>query len=113
VEVTVAYPFPGCCPHSFNAHARDHCMACDCTKPPTPISTLPAPREPADTVSLGEELPEGDLQFPRTCGNCHALIWEEDREVHLDWHQGELDRFESITIALARLEMELRKGDRP
>lgn len=100
--MTVAYPFPGCCPHSFNAHARDHCLACDCAKPPARIDTAPQP-EPEPTF---------DVDFLRSCGQCGVLLLDENREKHLDWHQAELDRFESITIALARLEMELRKGDR-
>lgn len=95
------YPFPGCCPHSPNAHTRNHCLACACVKPPARIDPPPQP-EPAPTF---------DVDFLRSCVQCGALLLDEDREKHIDWHQRELDRFESITIALAHLEMELRKGD--
>lgn len=93
------YPYPGCCEHGVNAHDRTHCLACGCVKPAVQVSP-PAP-EPADTGS-GDE-PWGVRANLHSCGTCHALVLDEEREAHIDVHDREIKRIADILTALARL----------
>lgn len=101
--MTAEYPFDGCCPHVFNAHTRNHCVVCDCTKLPARIDMAPLP-EPSPTV-------DGDVL--RSCGQCGALLLDENREKHIDWHQRELDSRADILTTLAKLTHDLKIGDQP
>lgn len=78
-----AYPFPGCCDHSSNAHTRDHCLACNCTRPATQIQQ-PPPNEPAEADTLVDIL--GPCKATGPLAPCHALVLDEDRACHQEWH---------------------------
>lgn len=96
------YPLPGtCCEHSANAHSRDHCLVCDCQKPPQVIYTQqvgapqPPPREDDDPSSPVLDLIE--------CGQCHALLTPAAREAHLTWHEKLVDTLSNMFTALSAL----------
>jgi hypothetical protein len=91
-STTPRYPFEGCCPHSANAHSRERCLVCDCSRPPVQVQVGPtAPQQPDDG-------PDADL---RACGVCGALTLDEDREKHATWHERLLNTMHN-TLVVAR-----------
>jgi hypothetical protein len=92
----VPYPREGCCQHSANSHTRDHCLACECLRPPIQAQTAPA--APADP----------GLAELHECNLCHALT-TTDREPHIKWHERQADTLETI---LSRLAMLILRGHR-
>jgi hypothetical protein len=92
------YPYAGCCPHTFNAHDRTHCTACDCTRPPVQVGTA----KTSDAPTPSDSTEWTDL---RACGVCHALVLDDSRVAHLDWHETTLrtlDHLLEMTAALSR-----------
>lgn len=71
------YPFDGCCEHGPNAHNRDRCLACPCTKPA--VQVTPKAEKP-----VFDAMDQPDI---RRCVMCKALHLDSDREAHLDWHE--------------------------
>ena len=52
------YPYEDCCEHGFNAHARDHCLLCDCARQPR-LAPTPPPTGTAPVVVPPGVLPVG------------------------------------------------------
>jgi hypothetical protein len=94
----IDYPYAGCCPHTFNAHDRTHCTACDCTRPPVQVGTA----KTGDAPTPSDSTEWTDI---RACGVCHALVLDDSRAAHLDWHETTLrtlDHLLEMTAALSR-----------
>jgi hypothetical protein len=96
----VPYPREGCCQHSANAHTRDHCLACDCHRPPIQVQTPPATPDDPGLTELHE------------CNLCHALT-TTDREPHIKWHERQADTLEEILSRLAILTLRSNRKDNP
>lgn len=92
------YPFVGCCSHSFNAHDRTHCTACDCVRPPVQVGTAKTPEAPPPSDS-------SEWTDVRVCGVCHAIVLNDSRVAHLGWHETTLrtlDHLLEMTAVLDR-----------
>jgi hypothetical protein len=92
----VPYPREGCCQHSANSHTRDHCLACECLRPPMQVQTTP-PDDPG-------------LAELHECGLCHALT-TTDRESHIKWHERQMDTLEEILSRLTILTLRSNRKD--
>lgn len=92
------YPYEGCCQHSANAHTRDHCLACDCHRPPIQVQTPPATPDDPGLAELHE------------CNLCHALT-TTDREPHIKWHERQADTLETVLSHLAILTAKINQKD--
>jgi hypothetical protein len=95
----------GQCEHSYNAHGRDHCHACECEKPPPPLPQS----APAITI---EELEAGESQEleaieGETCNICSAYVF--DREKHVTWHERRTDSTTNLVISISHLDRLVRE----
>jgi hypothetical protein len=99
-STTPDYPFPGCCAHTFNAHSRDRCLACECTRPPVQIGT-PGQR-PATTPGQDAAVEETEVADLRECGLCSALVRNAQAERHLEWHETLTHTLENLLLAAQR-----------
>jgi hypothetical protein len=104
------YPYEGCCEHVPNAHARDHCLLCDCERAPKVVNPTQA-REPI-TTPLPVARPDGEaatdpeieVVFLDPCGLCGAVtVTPQDRDRHAAWHERSVNTIEHLTSALAAI----------
>jgi hypothetical protein len=99
----------GQCEHSYNAHGKDHCLACDCEKPPPP---LPAPvgsqiRTDDGTIVASTEPQELEALEMDVCNICSAYV--DDRERHVTWHERRTDSTTNLVISISHLDRLVRE----
>jgi hypothetical protein len=100
---------PGCpwqqCGHNDNAHAKDHCLACDCEKPPppmpTPVTSGKLMTSDGTVVAQTEEVELEALEMD-VCNVCSAYV--ADRDKHVSWHERTIDTITNLVMSIGAVE---------